>query len=57
MAGQKVASRGDEIETDIETIRAWTVGLEEMQQRIAPRFRRPEVRQLRISVMSNADFG
>jgi SRSO17 transposase len=40
MAGQKVASQG----TTIETIRKWTAGLEEMQQRIAPRFRRPEVR-------------
>src|ERR687883_1320507 len=41
MAGQMVAARGAEIET----IRGWTVGLAEVQQRIAPRFRRPEVRQ------------
>ena len=40
MAGQTVASRGAEIDT----IRGWTAGLEEVQQRIAPRFRRPEVR-------------
>jgi SRSO17 transposase len=40
MAGQMVAVRGAEIET----IRGWTAGLEEVQQRIAPRFRRPEVR-------------
>ena len=40
MAGQMVASRGAEIET----IRGWTAGLEEVQQRISPRFRRPEVR-------------
>ena len=40
MAGQMVAFRGAEIET----IRGWTAGLEEVQQRISPRFRRPEVR-------------
>ena len=40
MTGQKVASRGAELEA----IRGWTAGLEEVQQRIAPRFRRPEAR-------------
>lgn len=40
MVGQRVGSRGPEIKT----IRAWAAGLEEVQQRIAPRFRRPEVR-------------
>jgi SRSO17 transposase len=40
MPGQTVASRG----VEIDTIRGWTAGLEEVQQRIAPRFRRPEVR-------------
>jgi SRSO17 transposase len=45
MAPQQVASSGVESETEIETIRGWSVGLEEVQQRIAPHFRRPEVRQ------------
>jgi SRSO17 transposase len=45
MASQQVASSGVESETEIKTIRGWSVGLEEVQQRIAPHFRRPEVRQ------------
>jgi SRSO17 transposase len=40
MTGQLVASQGAEVAA----IRGWAAGLAEVQQRIAPRFRRPEVR-------------
>jgi SRSO17 transposase len=40
MAGQMGVSQGGEVEM----IRGWAAGLEEVQQRIAPRFRRPDVR-------------
>jgi SRSO17 transposase len=39
MAGPTMAAQGAEVET----IRGWAAGLEEVQQRIARRFRRPEV--------------